>query len=179
VSKAEELQWQLVSASRDEAVIRRYLEEHPESRFRGLARLNLLRLQKRAQDIETSELTVTDHLTRLLWQKTVDTTADWEQAAAYCGELRLADFEDWRLPTIDELKTLDSIQHYFPKPPFENHWSITAYDKDSAGAWMISTQTQVINVDYKRNTHSIRCVRDLTVPASVEAPAAESDPESR
>ena len=30
--------------------------------------------------------------------------ANWQSGCNYCKELKLLGFEDWRLPTIDELK---------------------------------------------------------------------------
>jgi hypothetical protein len=47
----------------------------------------------------------TDPDTGLTWTKT-DNRSDvnWNQANAYCSNLRLGGFSDWRLPTIDELE---------------------------------------------------------------------------
>jgi hypothetical protein len=164
-TRAEELEWEWVRESRDEDIIQRYVNEYPNGRFQGLARLYLLRLQKRAQKVETTEVTVLDHLSRLIWQKHIDTSARWEQAQQYCDELILDGMDNWRLPTIVELRSLDSISHYFPNPPYENYWSTTTFDRDDSGAWIVGTQGGVVNIDYKRNIHSIRCVR--TMPTAV------------
>jgi hypothetical protein len=32
---------------------------------------------------------------------------DWNQADAYCSNLKLADSSDWRLPTVEELQGMD------------------------------------------------------------------------
>jgi hypothetical protein len=47
----------------------------------------------------------TDPATGLNWT-TEDNGADvnWSQATAYCSNLRLGGYSDWRLPTIDELQ---------------------------------------------------------------------------
>jgi hypothetical protein len=47
----------------------------------------------------------TDPATGLTWTK-ADNGSDvnWNQANAYCSNLRLGGFSDWRLPTIDELQ---------------------------------------------------------------------------
>lgn len=45
--------------------------------------------------------------TGLCWQDGPNLSGmDWESARAYCDELSLNDFDDWRLPIIDELLTL-------------------------------------------------------------------------
>jgi hypothetical protein len=51
--------------------------------------------------------TWTDPETGLTWQVNVASDyVNWSDAAAYCDGLELADRDDWRLPTISELRTL-------------------------------------------------------------------------
>ncbi len=57
--------------------------------------------------------TVTDQITQLVWQQTpTDSSGDplpaanQPQAVSYCAELRLAGFDDWRLPTLIELESI-------------------------------------------------------------------------
>jgi hypothetical protein len=52
----------------------------------------------------------TDPDTGLTWAK-ADNGADinWNQAIAYCTNLRLGGYSDWRLPTIDELKNIYDV----------------------------------------------------------------------
>jgi hypothetical protein len=51
--------------------------------------------------------TWTDPSTGLMWTKK-DNGLDvsWNQATAYCSNLHLASFSDWRLPSIDELQDI-------------------------------------------------------------------------
>ncbi|MBI3814500.1 MAG: DUF1566 domain-containing protein [Nitrospinae bacterium] len=69
--------------------------------------------------IDNGNGTVTDTTTNLMWQKgQSSTTYDWYRAsgtyhAGYnsngvnvCGSLNLAGYSNWRLPSIDELKTI-------------------------------------------------------------------------
>ena len=49
---------------------------------------------------------VIDHKTGLMWQQDNVEIINWSQANKYAKNLKLGGFSDWRLPTIDELKTL-------------------------------------------------------------------------
>jgi len=51
--------------------------------------------------------TVIDHKLGVMWA-TADNGDDisWDNAKAYCDRLTLAGYDDWRLPTLDELKSL-------------------------------------------------------------------------
>ncbi|MGK5095553.1 DUF1566 domain-containing protein [Deltaproteobacteria bacterium TL4] len=52
-------------------------------------------------------VTVTVSLGSLMWQREDDgITRNWQDAINYCEALTLAGYNDWRLPTRDELKTL-------------------------------------------------------------------------
>ena len=49
--------------------------------------------------------TWTDPATGLMWTKKDNgSVVDWNQADAYCSNLQLAGYKDWRLPTIEELQ---------------------------------------------------------------------------
>jgi hypothetical protein len=50
---------------------------------------------------------VLDEGTRLWWQDPViESAMTWVDALAYCEDLELAGFDDWRLPTAKELQTI-------------------------------------------------------------------------
>jgi hypothetical protein len=52
--------------------------------------------------------TWTDPATGLMWTKRDNgSDVDWNQADAYCSNLKLADSSDWRLPTVEELQGMD------------------------------------------------------------------------
>ncbi|MCP4757079.1 MAG: DUF1566 domain-containing protein [Proteobacteria bacterium] len=59
---------------------------------------------------DNGDNTVTDNNTQLMWQKEGDGTNNasygyigWTEAVAYCNGLNLADYNDWRLPSITEI----------------------------------------------------------------------------
>jgi len=56
---------------------------------------------------DIKEETVTDTATNLVWQrKRTDKSMTHKEAEDYCGTLTLAGADDWRLPTVTELRTL-------------------------------------------------------------------------
>jgi hypothetical protein len=57
--------------------------------------------------IDNGDGTVTDTKTNLMWAQ-YDTmgNVNWHQAKDYCEHVILSRYEDWRMPTIDELETL-------------------------------------------------------------------------
>ena len=48
----------------------------------------------------------TDPETLLTWSAEAENAMDWDTAVAYCENLDEGGFSDWRLPTIDELRTV-------------------------------------------------------------------------
>ena len=103
-----------------------------------------------AEDTRTDHVAIIDHATGLMWavKSTGDSDgdpmshADCEKA---CGELRLLDHDDWRLPTRAELAALvDDTRHepsidtnLFPGVLPRWHWTSTAGAWSSASAWSV------------------------------------------
>jgi hypothetical protein len=65
--------------------------------------------------VNNGDGTVTDTSTGLMWQQaTAPGTYTWQQALAYCENLILADYDDWRLPNRNELQSLVDYERYAP-----------------------------------------------------------------
>lgn len=73
--------------------------------------------------IDNGDDTITDLNTGLMWTK-MDSYSDlsrcmnWYQAKRYVSRLKTGDYTDWRMPTIDELKTIYNEDYFIP--PYDN-----------------------------------------------------------
>ena len=112
-----------------------------------------------------------DSKTGLMWQ---DNSAakyikkDWQGALAFCQELRLAEHDDWRLPTVKELQSvITPLDRYDSsiKDTFNNiggsgyYWSSTEHETDEAFAWMMNFKRGYEYINYKTYKRYVRCVR--------------------
>ena len=67
--------------------------------------------------------TVTDNLTGLMWTKDANPLGnytDWQSALDYVQTLNTGGHTDWRLPDINELKSLVDYSQYNPPLPLGN-----------------------------------------------------------
>lgn len=104
--------------------------------------------------IDRGDGTIYDTRTKLLWQQvSPDRTYIWQDAQIYCKGLGLAGHNNWRLPTIEELKTLIERRHQ-PTicPVFECksdwYWSSTS-NADSPGfTWLVNFYNGFVYSDH-------------------------------
>lgn len=90
--------------------------------------------------------TVTDITTGLVWQQGEAKAMTWEKALAYCENLDLAGYRDWRLPNIRELLSLVDDDHldpsidadYFPGCRPSPYWSGTSHSLYPGFAWHVA-----------------------------------------
>jgi uncharacterized protein DUF1566 len=82
--------------------------------------------------VDNGDGTITDKCLSLIWQKaTAPDRMNWQEALQYCHGLELGGHDDWRLPNIKELATLNDYTRYRPStdPVFETvpdwYWSST------------------------------------------------------
>ncbi|MBW2535075.1 MAG: DUF1566 domain-containing protein, partial [Deltaproteobacteria bacterium] len=113
---------------------------------------------------------VEDLATGLVWQKEHTTEQDWQAALAHCEGSGYAGLFDWRLPDINELRslydsTLADPASEFPGMPYDfglKYWSSTTYvfPATDTGAFYVGPQDGYFYGGHKTNsTEAVRCVR--------------------
>lgn len=107
-AQAEQAQWKAIENSSNPADFQAYLKQYPNGAFVTQAQSNLADAEKAqaeriAQERQTSVWT--DARTSLMWTKHDNgANVTWKQALDYCSTLRLAEYSDWRLPTLAEFQ---------------------------------------------------------------------------
>ncbi len=123
---------------------------------------------------------VRDNVTGLEWQQaTAPGTYTWEQAMNYADNLALAEYNDWRLPTIQELSTLAdkgvSSQGpdypaintvFFPDTKADLYWSSTSQSGSNSVAYSTNFFDGSIQYYDKSISYNIRAVRGDTLPGN-------------
>jgi len=86
--------------------------------------------------------TVTDPETGLMWMLLEEGPMTWQDSLASCENLNFAGFDDWRLPDLNELRSLVDYSNYFPSisPVFPDtrlsfYWSGTTNPGHKSYAW--------------------------------------------
>ncbi|MBI3880593.1 MAG: sulfatase-like hydrolase/transferase, partial [Verrucomicrobia bacterium] len=112
--------------------------------------------------------TITDTDTGLTWQQgEVGAATDWTNALTYAENLVLGGFQDWRLPNIKELESLNdetlaspSIDtNYFPNAKSARYWSSTTQFGHATNAWWNEFVGGITSYDLKPTAYWVRAVR--------------------
>ena len=119
---------------------------------------------------DNSKEVVVDKSTNLMWQDDNDVksiTKTWVEAINYCENLTLGGYTDWRLPNINELKSIvdytkaePAISSEFSNVALVGYWSSSSIVGDSGYAWFVSSHDGGDYGDGKSNSNYVRCVRD-------------------
>jgi hypothetical protein len=121
---------------------------------------------------------VKDDIYKLMWQDGEDIyQGTYDEAVKYCENLNFAGFEDWRLPTINELLSITDDTKYNPaiNKAFKNvayeindkgekdhgwYWSSTKYTGGSSNAWFVLFKGGSGGWSVVSDRGFVRCVRD-------------------
>jgi len=126
--------------------------------------------------IRNSEEVVEDSNTSLHWDDKnyddVDNDSksklsnNFEDAINFCEDLVLDSHDDWRLPNVNELKTIVDISKYNPSIDgnFTNtdsyyYWTSTTNIKNTSKIFSINFGNGIISSINKDGKYNIRCVR--------------------
>lgn len=79
---------------------------------------------------------------------------------AACRELRLGGYEDWRLPSKDEVPRFQGVAGLEHTAGY--HWTRTPFDEDLAQVWIVdpSGEGPATTIPRDRKSFRIRCVKD-------------------
>ena len=118
--------------------------------------------------VNNGDGTVTDGHTGLVWQRaTITPTVAWAAALPTCENLVLAGRDDWRLPNIKELRSINDDTRvrpsvdtaFFPDTASARYWSSTSNTNTPTEAWSVSFDTGLVSHDLKTGAEAVRCVR--------------------
>ena len=121
---------------------------------------------------------IKDDIYKLMWQDGEEIyQGTYDEAVEYCENLTFAGFEDWRLPTLNELLSITDDTRFEPainesfkniayetnvkgEKIYDQYWSSTRYAYGSSNAWLVSFRfgdAYWSGVSYR---NFVRCVRD-------------------
>jgi hypothetical protein len=120
--------------------------------------------------------TVSDLTTGLTWQQDSVQGIPWKDALAYCRDLNLGGYSDWRLPDVNELISLVDYSHSSPSIDEQyftttstHYWSSTTYPSDPGKAYhvcFLRGRTEVYGKSDKGAASHVRAVRGIVSDAS-------------
>lgn len=125
--------------------------------------------------------TITDRVTGLQWQQGDGGEKSWETAQNYCDSLVLAGRDDWRMPRLPELFSINQLNNInpaldatFTRTTAEYWWSSTLRADDPGRAWATNagggagphSKSETISGGGTKRFH-IRCVREADAPLAL------------
>lgn len=127
--------------------------------------------------------TVTDNWTGLIWEQKNEgndaLTYSYSSATAYCEDLILGSYDDWRVPSRREYATILNLgrlspaldTNYFPffirtNPTDIYYWTSSDYHDDPSQSWIMQLSFGIIEKGSKESPYKVRCVRGTPDPAA-------------
>jgi len=114
---------------------------------------------------------ILDTSTNLLWQDAAENKSlsiTYKESQEYCAKLVIAEYSDFRIPTLQELQSIIDYNNYKPAiingfnyAPNETYWSSTPSAKDNAFLWNINFTKGHSSTSAKYYDRHIRCVQKV------------------
>ena len=122
------------------------------------------------------KVVVADSVTSLQWTYDYSSSLNWQEALAYCEGLSYGGHSDWRLPNVNELRSLINVSRVLPASDFPNagmdtFWSSSSFVGFPSGpstnygwiahAWYVNFGDGNVSILYfsKSSYLTVRCVR--------------------
>jgi hypothetical protein len=110
---------------------------------------------------------VTDSETGFMWEdQSTIAYNNWKGAIDYCENLTLGGYSDWRLPNINELRSIVDYGRNSPAidPVFQNtysswYWTSTVYNGNSSFPWLLGFNYGYDYNYYQSDSYYVRCLR--------------------
>ncbi len=120
---------------------------------------------------------VTDTITEMLWQRDGTgprpgcagvSACTWDEAQAYCADLSLGGYTDWRLPHVKELRTIVDFSQdpvaldpvAFPHTVMGYFfWTADILAGSADNAWGVMFGNGAYSIFRRADTYNVRCVR--------------------
>lgn len=128
------------------------------------------------------DVTITDNVTGLMWQKADGGEMTHEKAITYCDDLILGGYSDWRLPTPIEAHSIlihengnPAINTTYFTPTGAEYWWTSVYEKNSTTkVWVTNAgggignhlKTETISAGGTKKIHA-RAVRNISTPTTI------------
>ena len=113
--------------------------------------------------------TICDNLTGLMWEQAPSGASDWVGALSYANNLDLGGHSDWRLPNVNELKSLINAaegnfagwlnDQGFSGVQASNYWSSTNWAATPTSAWYVHMGYGKLFIVLKTDTSYVLAVR--------------------
>jgi hypothetical protein len=116
-------------------------------------------------DTFSSEVVVVDQATGLNWQQLHEPGETWQDALLFCEGLCYAGHCDWRLPDVNELRSLLNHENAttlsdFPGMSPLDFWTSTTFVYQANYADYVGFGNGYVSNAPKANSSNVRCVHD-------------------
>ena len=127
---------------------------------------------------DNNDGTITDNYTGLMWVKDGESVGcnsgkalTWKEAVSFCKKLNYADYDDWRLPDLEDLLSIADNTKYdlaidviFINTNGDFYWTSTTVTKKPTNAWTVLFTLGGLGVNkHKAASHYVRPVRGIMI----------------